>query len=168
MRLGTTSMGQETRRSFILAGSAQALIGLQASGAFGQTKQATPDLTPHQIETLDRIIEGFQFRRAVDLFTVFRRLLDTRIDVSLAIIEEEAKTVVLDLAMKAQNALQKDFGTDAPIPQALLRNLLADTILVQNIIFAASTDAKSGIVRITMEKLDSMRQYYCSFYPYCK
>jgi hypothetical protein len=162
--VGATNMGEETRRNFILAGSAQALFALQADMAFGQAVQ-TP---PPQKEVLDRIIDRMQFRRTVDFYEVFRRLLDTRLDLSLATIAEDARTQLLDLAKKAQDTLQKEFGTDGPIPRENLRTVLAGTIFLQNIVFGVSTDAKSGVVRITSEKIQNFTQYYCSFYPYCK
>jgi hypothetical protein len=114
-------MGEETRRNFILAGSAQALFALQTDLAFGQAVQTPPDLTKLQIEALDRVIDGIQFRRADDLSGVFRRLLETKLDVTIATIADDAKTILLDLAMKAQNTLQKDFGTNGPIPRENLR-----------------------------------------------
>ena len=76
--------------------------------------------------------------------------------------------MLLDLAMKAQNTLQEEFGTDNPLPRERLRIVLAGTIFVQNIVFGVSTDVKSGIVRITREKVQNMRDYYCSHYPYCR
>jgi hypothetical protein len=159
-------MGEETRRNFILAGSA--LFALPTDLAFGQAVQTPHDLTKMQIETLDRIIDGIQFRRTGDLVRVFTRLLETKLDVTIATIADDAKTILLDLAMKAQNTLQKDFGTDGPIPRENLHTVLAGTILFQNIVFGVSTDLKSGFVNITSEKIKSMTQYYCSFYPYCK
>ena len=74
-----------------------------------------------------------QFRRTVDFYEVFRRLLDTRLDLSLATIADDARTQLLDLAKKAQDTLQKEFGTDGPIPRENLRTVLAGTIFLQNI-----------------------------------
>ena len=122
-------MGEETRRNFILAGSAQALFAFQSNVAFGgQTVQPPPDLDQSQKEVLDRIIDRMQFRRAVDFYEVFLRLLDTKLDLSLAIIADDAKTILLDLATKAQNTLQQEFGTDGPLPRENLQIVLAGTI----------------------------------------
>ena len=162
-------MGEETRRNFVLAGSVQALFAFQSNVAFGgQTVQTPSDLDQPQKEVLDRIIDRMQFRRTVDFYEVFLRLLDTKLDLTLAIIADDAKTILLDLAKKAQDTLQKEFGTDGPIPRENLRTVLASTIFIQNIVFAVSTNEKSGIVRITSEKIQNFMQYYCLLYPYCK
>ena len=108
------------------------------------------------------------FRRTNELSGVFIRLLDTKLDLTIGTIADDARTILLDLAMRAQNTLQKEFGTDGPIPRENLRTVLAGTILFQNIVFGVSTDLKSGFVHITSEKIKSMTQCYCSFYPYCK
>jgi hypothetical protein len=165
---GATNMGEETRRNFILAGSAQALLAFHSNVAFGQAVQPPLDLDQSQKEVLDGIIDRMQFRRAVDFYQMFLRLLSTKLDVSLAIMADDAKTILLDLAMKAQNTLQQEFGTDGPIPRENLQIVLAGTIFLQNIVFSVSTNDKSGIVYITSEKVQSFMGYYCLLYPYCK
>jgi hypothetical protein len=160
-------MGEETRRNFMPAGSAQALFALQATRAFGQAVQTPPDLDQQQTEALDGIIDWMQFRSTGDLARVFTRLLDTKLELTIGTIAEDSRTILLDLVMRAQNTLQKDFGT-GPIPSENLHTVLAGTILFQNIVFGVSTDLKSEFVHITSEKIKGMTQYYCSFYPYCK
>jgi hypothetical protein len=165
--LGATNMGEETRRNFILAGSAQAVLALQSSVAFGQDKNRT-DLSLPPTEALDRLLDRLEFIRANQLSAVFQRLFETKLEITLATIAEDARNILLELASKAQEKLEKDFSPDGPIPRQNLHTVLAGTVFLQNIVFGVSTDLKSGIINITSEKIRNMTQYYCSFYPYCK
>jgi hypothetical protein len=164
--LGRKNMGGETRRNFILAGSAQAVLALQSSVAFGQDKNSS-DLSLPSTEALDRVIDRTEFSRANQLSAIFGRLFETKLDITLATTAEDARNTLFELARKAQETLEKDFP-DGPIPRENLRTVLAGTILVQNIVFGGSTDLKTGIVSITSQEIRNLTQYYCSFYPYCK
>jgi hypothetical protein len=153
-----------TRRNFILAGSAEAIFALNASVAFGQSSTASPEDTG----ALDRLIERTNFLRAGELSRVFRDLWKEKIELALARVAEDVEAILSEIVNEKRDELVKEFGADDTIPRERLRVILAGTIYFQNIIVGVSTDAKSGIVSITAERIASMRAYYCSIYPYCR
>jgi len=81
-----------TRRGLILAGSAQALLGLNPSIAFGQS--TSPALSPGQEETLNQTIKEFNFARASEFSKVFNQLFSTKIALSLAIVDAKAQNTL--------------------------------------------------------------------------
>jgi hypothetical protein len=155
-----------TRRNFILASSAQAVFAFDSNISFSQTP--APVLSEAAKEVLDRLLSWTRFVHAGDLSEAFDRLWKEKVELTLAVVTSDAEQVISDLVTAAQNALIKEFGEDKPIPHEKLQMILAGTIYVQNIIFAKSTDVKAGIVDVTRDSIQSMKDYYCSFYPYCK
>src|SRR5271166_159735 len=75
-----------TRRNFIVAGSAQALLVLKTSPTFGQSPSASPG--QKTIEAVDQMIAKANFSRANELFQVFKGLWVAKLELSLAIVEE--------------------------------------------------------------------------------
>jgi hypothetical protein len=163
----TMNIGEEsaTRRNFTLAGSAQALFAFKPSVALGQSPPAKPgEQTKDNHEALDRIIEQFTFTSAKDFTRVFQQLWSEKVMLTLAKVADAVEETLTEIVTKAQSVLIKDYGANE-IDRESLRPVIAGTIYVQNIVFAVSTNTKSGIVLITSD-INNMREYYCSRYRY--
>jgi hypothetical protein len=161
-----TGCESATRRNFILAGSAQILFALESDVAFGQSPPV--DLGPNERESLDRLIDRFTFLRPSDFTEIFWNLWGAKVDLTLTIVKTDVREVLNEFLLAVQNELLKEYGGDNPIPRDRLHLVLAGTIYVQNVIFAVSTNAESGIITITNDTVQRAKGYYCAFYPYCK
>jgi hypothetical protein len=156
-----------TRRNVVMAGSVQALLAFRASAAFAQKPPAAPQQKDDTQEILNRIVARTNFVHAVDLSAVFQYLWGEKIELTLAKVAEGAEATLTEIVTKAQDALVKEYGPN-PIDSDRVHVILAGTIYVQNIIFARSSDMKTGVITITAEAIQSMKEYYCAHYPYCK
>jgi hypothetical protein len=174
-----SDMGEETRRNFILAGSAQALLALEARAAFAQEPaQAPPAPAPAPaparpklvIRPKDQILMSLagrlEFKLAANFTGAFQNLFIERVELSLATLAEGAESAMLDVIARTQAQLLKDFG-DVPIPQDDQLIIIENTVLVQNVLFATGTDIGSGLVTLTTDAIRRAFDKYCADYPYC-
>ena len=162
-------MGEETRRNFILVGSAQALFALQSNVALGQSSPAPVNIVQRpKEEILNNLIARMEFKSALSFSAVFQRLLIERLEASLATLGLGAESAISEVITRTQDVLLKDFGANAAIPTENLRIILESTVLIQNILFAVATDIASGLVTITTDAVHATFEKYCSRYPYCK
>jgi hypothetical protein len=143
-----------TRRNFMLASSAQILFVLKSDVASGQSP---PDLSQHEKESMDRLIERLTFVHASDFTEVFWELWGEKVDLTLAIVEVDVREALSELLVTVHDALSKEYGADNPIPRDSLHLVLAGTIYVQNVIFAISTEAKYGTITITHNTIQKAR-----------
>jgi hypothetical protein len=167
-RMVAMKMGCEnaTRRTFMLASSAQIVFAINSDLAFGQSPP--PALSLPEIESMDRLIDRLKFARASDFIRTFWDLWGVRVELNLAIIKDDIKENFNELLVKTQEMLLKQYGGDNPIPRDDLHLVLAGMIFVQNSVFSISTNVKTGIITITSEEIQRAKDFYCSIYPYCK
>jgi hypothetical protein len=165
-RIVTGGSELATRRSVVLAASMQIISPLVASEAFAQT---TPDKSAADDVALKSLPPSLRFQTPEEFGRFFRSLWELKLATSLAQLEKNAETEIAQLLDRAQKTLQAEFGGgNGTIPAEIIQKISDGTVYAQNIILSVSTNAKSGIVRITAERIRAMRDYYCSFYPYCR
>jgi hypothetical protein len=165
---GAQNMGGETRRNFILAGSAQALFALEPNKAFAQSSPAPVHIVPRpRDEILNNLLVRSEFKSALNFPSTFQRMFVERLELSLGTLAAEANSAISEVITRTQAVLVKDFGENVPIPKDDLLIIIGNTVLVQNVLFALATDIASGLVTITTQAIQAAFDKYCSDYPYC-
>jgi hypothetical protein len=150
---------KSSRRQFILATSAQALLVGQSGATFAQ---ATIEPTKAEIDAVRRIFGKFYNVR--ELPTVFFDVFDRKLDLSLGLIDESAREEIQQFVSRA--VVHATEIAKEGLSQTQLDMVALNSILLQNAIIAISTDNK-GRVNITKGVTATASKSLCPSFPFC-
>jgi hypothetical protein len=148
--------GRTTRRTFILAASTQ-IASPFAFAAPGENAGAPAE------GNIGPLVSAYTFRTPNEFPGYFFTMWHIRVSIALARVDERVNQELNGLVIQAQGVLERE----KTITTELAARVAIGTSHLQNAIMGVATDIKSGIVDITVDKFQTIRDYYCSFYPYC-